>query len=156
MIKETKAPPFKNTQTIFAAIPELRDTHDAYVRAIVNDLDSLNLIGKLMNVHEAIHAIRMTADPDYTADDWRATLPGDKLPVREINNFDGDVSDLLWPSLAKQVLPRDGEVLDLRTVRVGDKIYSSTYIDLFPKDVRPFINLFSVFYPPMCHGRFLF
>ncbi|KTD65827.1 virulence protein IcmB [Legionella shakespearei] len=147
IIKDAKLPPFKNTQTVFAAIPELRDTHDAYVRAILNDLDALRIIGKLLNVHEAIHAIRMTADPDYTADDWRATLPGDNLPAREVNNFEGDPSDLLWPSLARQVIPRDAETIDLRTVRVGDKIYSSTYVDLFPKDVRPFITLFSRILP---------
>lgn len=147
VLKDNKAPPFKNSQTIFAAIPELRDTHDAYVRAVLNDLDSLRVFAKLLNVHEAVHAIRMTADPDYTADDWKATLPGDNLPVREVNSFEGDASDLLWPSLAKQVIPRDGESLDLRTIRVGDKIYSSTYIDLFPKDVRPFINLFARILP---------
>ena len=28
MIRETKAPPFKRSQTLYAAIPELRDTHD--------------------------------------------------------------------------------------------------------------------------------
>lgn len=147
MLKDMKAPPFKNTQTIFAAIPELRDTHDAYVRAILNDLDAMNIIAKLLEVHEAVHAIRMTGDPDYTADDWRATLPGDKIPVRELNNFEGDPSDLLWPPLSKQILPRDAEIIDLRTVRVGDKIYSTTYIDLFPKDVRPFISLFSRILP---------
>ncbi|HAU1167023.1 TPA: type IV secretion protein IcmB [Legionella pneumophila] len=147
MIKDTKAPPFKNTQTIFAAVPEIRDTHDAYVRAILNDLDALNVIAKLLEVHDAVHAIRMTGDPDYTADDWRATLPGDKIPVRELNNFEGDPSDLLWPPLSRQVLPRDAEIVDLRTVRVGDKIYASTYIDLFPKDVRPFISLFSRILP---------
>lgn len=146
-IKDNKVPPFKNTQTIFAAVPELRDTHDAYVRSIINDFDSLRIFSRLLDAHEAIHAIRMTADPDYTSDHWRATLPGDKLPVREVNSFEGDASDLLWPSLAKQVLPRDAEVIDLRTVRVGDKIYASTYIDLFPKDVRPFITLFSRILP---------
>jgi intracellular multiplication protein IcmB len=146
-IKDNKVPPFKNTQTIFAAVPELRDTHDAYVRSILNDFDSLRIFSRLLDAHEAIHAIRMTADPDYTADHWRATLPGDKLPVREVNSFEGDASDLLWPSLAKQVIPRDAEVIDLRTVRVGDKIYASTYIDLFPKDVRPFITLFSRILP---------
>ncbi len=147
LIKDNKIPPFKNTQTIFAAVPELRDTHDAYVRSILNDFDALRIFSRLLEVHEAVHAIRMTADPDYTADNWRPTLPGDKLPVREINNFEGDASDLLWPSLAKQVIPRDAEVIDLRTVRVGDKIYASTYIDLFPKDVRPFITLFSRILP---------
>ncbi len=156
MLKDTKAPPFKNSQTIYAAVPELRDTHDAYVRAIVNDLDSLHLFGKLLEVHEAVHAIRMTADPDFTADDWVPSLPGDKITVREYNSFEGDPSDLLWPSLAKQVLPRDAEVLDLRTVRVGDKIYSSTYLDLFPKDVRPFIQLFSRILPAHIPWRISF
>jgi len=156
MLKDTKSPPFKNSQTIYAAVPELRDTHDAYVRAILNDLDALNIFAKLLEVHDAIHAVRMTADPDYTADDWKPTLPGDKLPVREVNSFEGDASDLLWPSLAKQVIPRDAETLDLRTVRVGDKIYSSTYIDLFPKDVRPFINLFSRILPSHIPWRISF
>ncbi|HHT0593024.1 TPA: type IV secretion protein IcmB [Legionella anisa] len=156
MIKDMKAPPFKNSQTIYAAIPELRDTHDAYVRSVMNDLDSLHVFAKLLEVHDAVHAIRMTADPDYTADDWRASLPGDKVTVREINSFDGDASDLLWPSLAKQVFPRDAEVLDLRTVRIGDKIYSSTYIDLFPKDLRPFIQLFTRILPAHIPWRISF
>jgi intracellular multiplication protein IcmB len=147
MLRDTKAPPFKRSQTLYAAIPELRDTHDAYVRSILNDLDTMRIIAKLLEVHEAIHAIRMTADPDYTSDEWVASLPGDKIVARDINNFEGDPSDLLWPSLAKQIIPRDADNIDLRTVRVGDKIYSSSYIDLFPKDVRPFINLFSRILP---------
>jgi intracellular multiplication protein IcmB len=147
MLRDKKAPPFINSQTIYAAVPELRDTHDAYVRSILNDLDSLQIIARILEVHEAIHAIRMTSDPDFTADDWRATLPGDKIPVREMNNFEGDASDLLWPALAKQVIPRDADNLDLRTVRVGDKIYSSVYIDLFPKEVRSFVSLFSRILP---------
>lgn len=156
MIKDTKAPTFKHSQTIFAAVPELRDTHSAYVRSVLNDLDSLTIVAKLLDVHEAVHAIRMTADPDFTADDWRATLPGDRLPVREMNDFDGDASDLLWPSLAKQVIPRDAQVLDRRTVLVGDKIYASAYIDLFPKDVRPFITLFARILPSHIPWRISF
>ncbi|KTC83918.1 type IV secretion protein IcmB [Legionella cincinnatiensis] len=156
MIKDLKAPPFKNTQTIYAAIPELRDTHDAYVRSIMNDLGSLHIFAKLMEVHDAVHAIRMTADPDFTADDWRASLPGDKITIREISEFEGDASDLLWPSLAKQIFPRDAEVLDLRTIRVGDKIYSSTFIDLFPKDIRPFIHLFARILPSHVPWRISF
>lgn len=142
MIRGLKLPGFKNTQAIHAAIPELRDTHSAYVRSILNDLEILNIMAKELEVHQAVHAIRMTADPDCTADDWRATLPGDRIPVREVNNFEGDVSDLLWPSLAKQALPSDAVLLDRRTVLVGNRIYASVYIDLFPKDVRPFISLF--------------
>lgn len=156
MLKDTKAPSFKNNQTIYAAIPELRDTHDAYVRAILNDLDTLNIFARLVEVHDAVHAIRMTGDPDFTADDWRATLPGDKIYPREINRFEGDVSDLLWPSLAKQVIPRDAETLDLRTIQVGTKLYSSVFIDLFPKDVRPFVTLFSRILPSHIPWRISF
>lgn len=156
MIQENKMPSFKNTQTIHAAIPELRDTHSAFVRSVINDLDSLNIMASQLDVHEAVRAIRMTADPDFTADDWRATLPGDKIPVRELNNFEGDVSDLLWPSLAKQVIPRDGEIIDRRTVLVGNKIYSSIYIDLFPKDIRAFLMLFSRILPTHIPWRISF
>ncbi|QRN03156.1 type IV secretion protein IcmB [Legionella sp. MW5194] len=156
MLRDMKAPSFKNTQTVYAAIPELRDTHDAYVRSVLNDLDALNIYARLVEVHDAVQAIRMTADPDFTADDWRATLPGDKILPREINRFEGDVSDLLWPSLAKQVIPRDAENLDLRTVKVGTKIYSSVFIDLFPKDVRPFLTLFARILPSHIPWRISF
>ncbi len=147
MLRGTKSPPFKNTQTIFAAIPELRDGHDAFVRSLLNDFDALSIDATLLTSHEAVHAIRMSADPDFTSLDWKATLPGDKIPVREVNEFDGDPSDLLWLPLSKQVIPRDGEVLDLRTTRIGDKIYSTVFIDLFPKDLRNFMLLFSRILP---------
>lgn len=156
MIKEKKAPPFKNTQTIYAAIPELRDTHSAFVRAVMNDFETLNVFAKLLEVHEAIHAIRMTADPDFTADDWQASLPGDKIPVREVNNFSGDASDLLWPSLAKQVIPRDAILMDRRTVLMGNKIYATVYVDLFPKDTRPFLTLFARILPTHIPWRISF
>jgi intracellular multiplication protein IcmB len=156
MIREKKAPQFHHSQTIYAAIPELRDTHSAYVRSILNDLDTLNIIANLLEVHDALHAIRMTADPDYTAYDWRATLPGDRIPVREVDHFEGDASDLLWPSLAKQVIPRDAERYDRRTILVGNKIYSTAYIDLFPKDIRPFVSLFSRILPTHVPWRISF
>lgn len=156
MIKDTKAPAFKNSQTIFAAIPELRDTHEAFVRSVMNDLDALKVYVRLMKVHDVIHAVRMTADPDFTSIDWQASLPGDKLLPREIHSFDGDPSDLLWPSLAKQIIPRDAESLDLRTIRVGNKIYSSVFIDLFPKDIRPFLSLFTRILPSHIPWRISF
>lgn len=147
MLRDTKAPPFKNSQTIFAAISALRDGHSAFVRSVLNDFDTLNINLSLLNVHDAVHAIRSSADPEFTDDNWRATLPGDKIPAREFDAFEGDPSDILWFTLSKQVLPRDGESLDLRTVRIGDKIYSSVFIDLFPKDIKNFMLLFNRILP---------
>ncbi|MDX2346414.1 MAG: type IV secretion protein IcmB [Legionella sp.] len=156
MLKTKKLPTFKNAQTVYAAIPELRDTHDAYVRSVQSDLQTLSVVSELLKVHQAVHAIRMTADPDFTADDWSPTLPGDKLPVRELHAFEGDASDLLWPSLAKQVIPRDAEIIDRRTVLVGNRLYSSVYIDLFPKDIRSFVTLFSRILPTHIPWRISF
>jgi len=156
MLKDKKALPFKSAQTVYAAIPELRDTHDAFVRSILNDFEELNIVSRVLEVHEALYAVRMTADPDYTADDWRPSLPGDMLAVRETNAFEGDASDLLWPSLAKQVIPRDAEILDRRTVLVGNRLYTSSYIDLFPKDVRSFVSLFSRILPTHIPWRISF
>jgi intracellular multiplication protein IcmB len=156
ILKQNKTPPFKNSQTVFAAIPDLRDGHDAFVRSVVSDFSSLNIKVSLLDVHTAVHAIRMSADPDFTSPDWRATLPGDRIPVRELNSFEGDPSDLLWFPLSKQVLPRDAENLDLRTVRIGDKIYSSVFVELFPKELRTFMVLFNRILPSHIPWRISF
>lgn len=142
LIKEKQIPPFSRTQNIIAAIPDLRDTHDAFVRSVSNDLDALAVSASLLNVHESIYEMRAMIDPDFTDKNWSAVLPGDEIPLKEYKKFKGEVSDLLWPSLAKQILPRDADNLDLRTVRIGDRIYSCVFIDLLPKDIKPFTTLF--------------
>jgi intracellular multiplication protein IcmB len=142
LIKEKKIPPFRKTQNVIAPIPDLRETHDAFVRSVRNDLDALSISATLLDAHDAIFAMRMTADPEFTDKNWRPILPGDKVPLIEYKKFSGEVSDLLWPSLARQLLPRDAENIDLRTVRIGDRIYSSVFIDLLPRDVKRFIALF--------------
>lgn len=48
----------------------------------------------------------------------------------------------MWPPLSSQVNPREGENVDIKVARVGDMIYAPLYIDLFPKDIRPFYDLF--------------
>ncbi len=146
-IRENKLPTFKLSQSLYAAYPEVRDSHDAYVRSFILEMNALNIVARLLNIHEAVYCIRKSVDPEFTGPDWKATLPGDKIPAREYSNGIGDISDILWPSLSKQVIPREGDILDRRTVQVGDKIFSSIFIDLFPKDIRPFIVLFSRILP---------
>ncbi|MFN7095772.1 MAG: hypothetical protein ACK4M7_10445, partial [Burkholderiales bacterium] len=141
-IRENKIPPFRRSQNIIAAIPDLRDPHESFVRATLNDLQALNMQIELLKVHDAVYEMRKIADPEFTDTSWRAVLPGDKVTPKAYSSFEGDVSDLLWPSLSRQILPRDAENLDLKTVKIGDRIYSSVFIDLFPKDIKPFFNLF--------------
>ncbi len=143
MLSQLKISPFRQTQNLVAAIPDMRESHDSQVRSLVSDLGAWGLIAKLLEVHEAVTVMRRTADPDFTDRNWKPSLPGDKLAIKELNNMKGEISDILWPQLAKQILPRDAENIDLRTTRIGDRIYSCVYIDLFPKDIKPFSRLFA-------------
>ena len=140
-IREKKIPPSILTQNVIAAIPDLRDSHDAFIRSIRHDLANLYITANLLEVHDALHAIRSVADPAFTDKNWRPALPGDKISLKEYDRSRNTISDILWPSLARQVLPRDAENLDLRTVRFGDKIYSCVFIDLLPKEIKTFNSL---------------
>lgn len=142
LIREKKIPPFRHSQNVIAAIPDLRDTHDAFVRSITSDLNALNMSVNLLEVHDALYEVRSITDPEFTDKNWKPVLPGDKIPLKEYNKSTGEISDLLWPSLSRQLLPRDAENLDLRTARIGDRIYSCVFIDLLPKDIKPFMTLF--------------
>lgn len=143
VIKKQNIPAFTSTQNIIAAIPDLRENHDSFVRAVSNDFNTAGISTSVLSVHDAVHAMRRSADPEFTDRSWRAVLPGDKYTLREIKHPKGDISDLLWPSLAKQILPRDAQNINLRTARVGDRIYATVFIDLFPKDIQPFVRLFA-------------
>lgn len=141
-IKNLKIPPFRLTQNLMAPFPEIRNAHDAFVRSVLNDLQLLTIIAEVLEVHDACREIRLTVDPEFTSKEWKACLPGDKLHPNDFKNSRGEVSDLLWPPLAKQLIPRDAENLDLRTTRIGDRIYAGVFIDLFPKETKNFLQLF--------------
>jgi len=140
------APAFKSTQSITNAIGALRDLHDSFIKSVTADLSSAGVSAKLMDVHSAIRAVRRSIDHEFTDKEWKPVLPGDKLTPKVVNQYpaespEADLADLLWPNLAIQLFPRDSENINLKTCRIGNKIYSSVYIDLFPKDIQPFAIL---------------
>ncbi len=149
--REVKFPAMKYAQNVLAAVPELRETHDSFVRSVVNDMRDVNLYAVMLDVHQAVYEMRRSVDPDYTDRDWRPVLPGDKIPIRNFKDSKlKDVSEIVWPPLYPQIIPRDGENINLRTCRIGDKIYSTHYIDLFPQEIKPFFELFK----KALHSRF--
>lgn len=142
MVKNKKIPPFIYTQNVIAAITDLREIHDSFVTTLVADMNVLGVVAEVLEVHEALMVARLSVDPEFTDRMWKPSLPGDKLTIQDSQHIKGEISDILWPSLARQLLPRDAENVDLRTARVGDRIYTSVFIDLFPKDVQKFASLF--------------
>lgn len=142
-LKQNKINPIVNAQNFLQIIPELRELHDSVIRALLSDLNGMGLLSNLLEIHDACREIRKTIDPEFTDPTWSVYLPGDTIPVRETQNFEGDVSDVLWPPLPNQLIPRDGENLSLRTVRIGDRIYAPLTISLFPKEINHFSALFN-------------
>lgn len=143
LIRDNKVPPFVNAQNLLAAIPDLREAHASTVRSLVTDLSALNVYCRLLEVHDAVYAMRYSADPDFTDKNWRAVLPGDKIPAHNATPSADEMSGLMYPPLARQIFPRDAVAMDLRTIRAGDKIYSCIFIDLFPQELKSFLSLFA-------------
>lgn len=156
VIKQQNIPPFRFTQNIIAAIPDLRDVHDSFVRSIVNDFNMYGIVSSILNVHEAVYEMRRSVDSDFTDRSWQPLLPGDKITIKEPKKLSGDISDILWPSLSRQLMPRDAVNLDLRTVRIGDRIYSCVFIDLFPKEIQRFVDLLARTMPTYIPWRISF
>lgn len=146
LIKKSKLPRLKGSQNLSSVYPELRNIHDSFVHTIVEDMQHAGFYLDLMDVHSACHAMRYSVDPEYTHTDWQPYLPGDKLPLKHPpalkKSKKHDISHLAWPRLDAQLMPRGGENLDAKYARVGDLIYAPIYVELFPKDVKPFYDLF--------------
>ena len=155
-IREKKIPPFKNGQNLIAAIPDLRESHTSFVRSLVTDLNALNVYATLLEVHDVGSVIRNAIDPEFTDKTWRPVLPGDKIPVHEARPSAGELSSLMYPPLARQIFPRDAMSIDLRTIRIGDRIYTPLFIDLFPQELKSFISLFARTLPTRVPWRMSF
>lgn len=136
-------PRLKNAPNLFAAMRGLRTRHASFVSALLIDLKEVNLAAELLDVHQAFHDQRMSVDPEFTDETWRPRLPGDRIPVREDRRDPKDMSGHYWPKVGSQLMPRDAEKLDSRTVAVGDRSYAPMFVDLFPREIEPFQKLFA-------------
>ncbi|MCF6808136.1 AAA family ATPase [Thiotrichales bacterium 19S9-12] len=139
---KAKLPKAQKAQRMLTVLPEVRNIHQSLVDSLVEDLNYTGLYVRLLEVHEAVREVRASVDPNYTDERWEPSLPGDKLPINLSKKQNGDISSFLWTPLDEQIFPREAENIDMKTTKVGDMLYSSMFIDLFPKDVKPFYDLF--------------
>lgn len=141
-IQQYKLPRMGGAQNIFAVLDELRNIHHSFVSSVVEDLQHTGYYINTLDVHRAAYEIRKTIDPNYTTEDWQPFLPGDRLPLQLKGDLKKDVSFLMWPPLDWQVMPRGGENINMKYARIGDQLYAPVYVELFPKDIKPFYELF--------------
>ena len=121
----------------FAALEPLRTRHKSFVGAIVSGLDELGISADLMEVHDALNAVRRNLFPDHANEKWRACLPGDPIPPRAPMSR-VDMSDLLWPNLANQITAADAKTVGKSVVRIGNLLWAGGDMTLGPMDATAF------------------
>jgi intracellular multiplication protein IcmB len=141
-LKTYKLPKMAGAQDVFGVFADLRNIHQSFISSIIEDLQHAGFYLQLLNVHKAAYEIRKTIDPNFTSPDWQPFLPGDRLPLQLKGNIKNDISSLMWPPLDWQLMPRGGENIGIKYARIGDQIYAPLFIELFPKDIKPFYDLF--------------
>lgn len=141
--KEQKVP-LQNVQDIFRGNGMLQNRHNSFVNQIENLLHSLGIAAEKYSVRDAVRAIRQSIDDDFTPNNWQAALPGDRMtPTIRKDNVKYEEYDIIHPKLSWQICPRDAKIVNDKLVQVGDKVFAPGYVDLWPKDVDQFVELFN-------------
>jgi len=136
-------PKLSDVPNVFAAMSSLRTRHASFVSAILEDFKDAKLRAEVLEIHDACYEQRLSVDPDFTDNNWRPVLPGDKIPTRFIKRNKRDLSGYFWPKLTKQICPRNAREIDLKTVEVGNRIYAPMYVHYQPSEIKPFSMLFN-------------
>lgn len=144
LLKDNPLPTMEDAPNLFRVIAGLKSRHDSFVSSLVQELGAAEIALTLLDVHEAARDMRMTLDREFTSEDWKPCLPGDRIPVREHRRNPEDVSGALWPRLERQLTPRDLVEISPTVCRAGDRIYKPMYINQHQigSAVYPFQDLF--------------
>ena len=152
--KESNWPATSDAQNLLRPISYLRDRHLSFVSKITDDLSSpeFGCSVDVLDVDEALRSVRRSVYPDLTTDDWKAAIPGTKIPFRWKSNGDiEDMSELLYPPLPRQIMTATAEIgkngsenlPDSNTVRVGSRVYAPLMVAVPPRDPQYFNTLFN-------------
>ncbi|HEU4839476.1 MAG TPA: type IV secretion protein IcmB [Micavibrio sp.] len=124
-------------QNPLAALDALRTRHKSFIASVMSSLDELGIRAELLNVHDALRAIKNNLYPTKSHEDWRACLPGDPIPPRSpLSRV--DLSDIVWPTVRQQLALADSYILNESIVRIGDLVWGGADVTLAPMDPSPF------------------
>ena len=135
----------RHAQDPIAGIAMLRARHAGFVGNFISELRRLGVEAVSMQARDALREIRSTVDPGFTGPTWSPALPGDAShpTIRGRRAGGAEEWEVLSPPLSWQVCSRDAQIIDTNIVQIGDRIYAPIYIDLFPRDLKYFMALFS-------------
>lgn len=154
ILKGEKAPSKVGlSRGMYAAFPKmylegLHSRHEAVVQALTSDLKSVDILVRALNVHDVMFLIRRTLFPKDTAMKWRASLPGDPLPIRVSTRENlSDQSHVYYPSLSSQLFPiGGGESIGASIQKLGNMYFAPVLMKIPPQNILPFSQLFSSLY----------
>lgn len=141
-------PPAPDALRPVPGMPGLMETHSALIGALRNDFKAVGYHTDLLSTTEALRVIRLQVDPEWTSEDWTPSLPTDgvdmsrRMRAPEAGQMPEDASNVFWPSLARQLIPRGAEALSTQVLRIGDRLYQPVSLSLPPAKLEPFAALF--------------
>lgn len=126
-----------------AAIDALRVRHRSFVAGAATSLEEMGFKVEVAESHAALAAVRNSLFPSRANDKWHPCLPGDPIPARQTNYGSNDFSDVLWPSLRRQLVLDDAKVINNNTAQIGNLLWSNVDMTLGPLEAMPFTQLLS-------------
>ncbi|MEZ0260247.1 MAG: type IV secretion protein IcmB [Alphaproteobacteria bacterium] len=126
-----------DAQYPYAGIEGLRTRHKSFVVATSVSLKEMGIQCAEMEVHDALATIRANILQHNPDSNWRAFLPGDKIPVRAPENK-RDMSEILWPTLRQQIIMSGARVINDHVVEMGKYLWGGVDMVLGPTDPLPF------------------
>lgn len=161
-MQEQKIPFLTMAQNPFRLVPEIVTPHETFVSAIENELGAAGVSLQAVDVLQALFEIRKSIDPEFTDEDWRASIPAadvlvpglatkeikSRLPIRHGTGPANECSHVWNPPLARQLVPRaldcspDSEFISSDPVRIGTLWYAPVVMEVGPTDPSTFLKLF--------------
>ncbi len=132
-------------QNPLAGIEALRTRHKSYVTSIEQALNEIGIRAELLEVHDALKAIRNNMFPSKAHENWRACLPGDPIPARAPTSR-VDMSDVIWPPLRTQIAVGDARLTGGPVVQIDDLNWAGADMTLGPMEATPFPGLLNRLY----------
>jgi len=152
--KENNWPSAPDAQNLLRPISYLRDRHTSFVSKVVDDLNSstMGCAADILPVGEALREVRASIYGEFTPKNWRAAIPGTKIPFRwKETSIEHDASGLLYPNLPSQIMVAQGQngdrknprLPDPSTIRIGSRVYAPLIITVLPREPQYFNSLFN-------------
>ena len=126
-----------DAQYPYAAVEALRTRHKNFIGAIIPSLKEMGIQAAEVEVHEAMSIIRNNLFQNTIDSNWKACLPGDRIPARAMEQ-NGDVSELLWPTLRQQLSLSSARIINDHMIEMGRHVWGGVDMVLGPQDPLPF------------------